>query len=182
MYFTNPNDLNIEFSGYLENIKFKIIDENKLMPNVINNDLIIKYKTNCYNDDNIKIALDNNKEAFKKGLLDSANGLITDNQLTAQSIVVLFDYNISIEIYDNKYYKLSIDNTINNKIKKIDVLYEKYDGYVYDIETEEGVFHGGIGNIILKNTDSIFCKFRNKDEHNNDVYGKEALPYAIENG
>ena len=67
-------------------------------------------------------------------------------------------------------------------IKTIDVLYENYNDYVYDIETETGNFHGGIGNIILKNTDSIFCKFHNKDEHNNEVYGKEALPYAIKHG
>jgi DNA polymerase elongation subunit (family B) len=167
----------------LENITCTIIDENKLIPDVITYELIIKYKMNCYDADDIKIALNiHNKEAFKKGLLDSTNGLIVDNQLTAQSIMILFDYNMRIDLHDNIYYKLTMDETNDNKIRKIDVLYENYNGYVYDIETEEGVFHGGIGNIILKNTDSIFCKFRNKDKNNNDVYGKEALPFAIENG
>ena len=32
-------------------------------------------------------------------------------------------------------------------------------GHVYDIETEDGSFHAGIGNLILKNTDSIYCHF-----------------------
>lgn len=31
--------------------------------------------------------------------------------------------------------------------------------FVYDIETEDGTFHAGIGNLIVKNTDSIYCHF-----------------------
>lgn len=31
--------------------------------------------------------------------------------------------------------------------------------YVYDIETEEGSFHAGNGELIIKNTDSIYCHF-----------------------
>jgi DNA polymerase elongation subunit (family B) len=113
----------------------------------------------------------------------------TIDQLTAQKIFIYYklkQYDVSIS-YDYKYYYIShslIKNTFihNYKIKKIDVLYEKYDGYVYDIETEEGVFHAGIGNIILKNTDSIFCKFPIQDVNGNQINGKEALSYAIEIG
>ncbi len=61
-------------------------------------------------------------------------------------------------------------------------MHNEYNGYVYDIETEKGVFHGGIGNIILKNTDSIFCKFKIKDENGKEIKGKPALPYAIKIG
>jgi len=53
-------------------------------------------------------------------------------------------------------YNLNIEQ---NAIKKIEKLYDSYDDYVYDLETEEGNFQAGIGNIIVKNTDSIFCKF-----------------------
>ncbi len=35
------------------------------------------------------------------------------------------------------------------------------DEYVYDIETADGTFHGGIGEIILKNTDSCYVSFPN---------------------
>lgn len=31
MYFINPNDLNIVFSGYLENIRFKIKANHKMV-------------------------------------------------------------------------------------------------------------------------------------------------------
>jgi len=101
--------------------------------------------------------------------------------------------------YNNEVYIDYVDNKIElivndfsdfivysdykkDKIVKIEVLHEAYNGYVYDIETEEGVFHAGIGNMILKNTDSIFCKFPLKDESGNEVYGKDSLKYAIEIG
>jgi len=38
-----------------------------------------------------------------------------------------------IDLHDNIYYKLTMDETNDNKIRKIDVLYENYNGYVYDI-------------------------------------------------
>ena len=45
-------------------------------------------------------------------------------------------------------------------VTDINYLYEiNSDNYVYDIETEYGNFHGGIGQLILKNTDSIFVNF-----------------------
>lgn len=33
------------------------------------------------------------------------------------------------------------------------------DEYVYDIETEDGTFHAGVGSNVVKNTDSIYTKF-----------------------
>jgi DNA polymerase elongation subunit (family B) len=45
----------------------------------------------------------------------------------------------------------------------VKLLHEAYDGYVYDIETELGVFHAGVGNLIVKNTDSVFAIFPNEE-------------------
>jgi hypothetical protein len=63
------------------------------------------------------------------------------------------------------------------------VLHEKYDDYVYDVETEDGSFHAGIGSMILKNTDSVFCdmgiKFLDND---NLVKDKEGLIHGIRLG
>lgn len=46
-----------------------------------------------------------------------------------------------------------------NQIKKIKILDTKND-YIYDIETDSGTFQAGIGNIIVKNTDSIFLEMK----------------------
>ena len=112
-----------------------------------------------------------------------------DEQLKAQCTFIKLQslgYNVTLNNYNHNNYliiytkdKQSINTNI---IKKIDVLYEKYDGYVYDIETTEGVFHSGVGNLILKNTDSIFCKFPIRDINGCEINGKEALSYAIEIG
>ena len=37
-------------------------------------------------------------------------------------------------------------------------------------------------DVIYGDTDSIFCKFPLKDVNNNQVYGKQALEYAIKTG
>ena len=114
----------------------------------------------------------------------------TSDQLEAQKYIIYLqslNYYISIDYYNNiykiNYTKINDYNYINyNKIQKIELLYDSYNGYVYDIETEHGVFHGGIGNLILKNTDSIFCKFPLKDTEGELIFGKNSLPVAIKIG
>jgi DNA polymerase delta subunit 1 len=62
-------------------------------------------------------------------------------------------------------------------IKKIQVLHDLYDGYVYDLETEAGTFQAGVGQMIVKNTDSVMVEF--------DVQGRKgqaAIDYSWEQG
>lgn len=49
-----------------------------------------------------------------------------------------------------------------NKVQRVDTLPvdEKYGQVVYDLETETGLFQAGIGCIIVKNTDSVMCRFK----------------------
>jgi DNA polymerase elongation subunit (family B) len=47
--------------------------------------------------------------------------------------------------------------------------------FVYDIETEHGVFHGGVGECKLMNTDSIMLAFDIRDDDGNKLKGKDAL-------
>ena len=86
---------------------------------------------------------------------------------------------IKIEkINNNDYMIIDVNYKYNDEYKILEIieLHEKYEGYVYDIETKEGVFNAGIGNIVLKNTDSIFCKFPLKNK------GKMAVKEAIDKG
>jgi DNA polymerase elongation subunit (family B) len=182
----------------------------KLVP--VNNDygyirdLVVKYRKMCYNnlskiipDDVINSNNMDILEHFRKGLYDSDGNrkefekmgclrFDTKNQITAQYYNILLQklgYNVSINIKLNIYritYTKQKQRKLPISIKKINILHEKYEGYVYDIETDYGVFHAGIGDLILKNTDSIFCKFDLVNGENKKVIGKEAIPYAIKKG
>jgi DNA polymerase elongation subunit (family B) len=139
---------------------------------------IINYNQQEFVDFKIKLQL----------LNISSDYIQTNNQLEAQKYFVMLEllgYNVSIE-YNNLLYTLhfSIFNNSDNKIsiREIELLHLYYNGYVYDIETEFGVFHGGIGHLILKNTDSIFCKFPLKDTEGELIFGKNSLPVAIKVG
>jgi DNA polymerase elongation subunit (family B) len=181
------------------NMIFNIVNRNNQYVLVCDPDTMFvdKYKINCYhNNSKFKIVpskiLNGTKEimrSFKEGLDDISShySLEMHKQITIQSYVILLQilgYNVKLDVKSdmaNIIYKQSIIIS-ESKICDIQVLHEKYDGYVYDIETEQGVFHGGVGNLILKNTDSIFCKFPLKDSGGNAVQGKDALKYAIEVG
>jgi len=185
-------------------IKFAIIYRNRqyvLAPVAGHylHDFVNKY-TYCYHDSSKdKIVphkiLNGTLEAmiaFKKGLDDAfhnpKNHIFEDTQqITTQSYIILLQqlhYHYRLTCQENNIIitMTHSDYECDDKIKSIRVLHEQYHGYVYDIETEAGVFHGGIGNMILKNTDSIFCKFPLKDVNGNKVYGKDSLQYAIEVG
>ena len=205
-------DVSEDHSLLLDNFKIIKPNECKIGDELLHSRLYIDYHNNSYitNEEAYKIACllhinentnipddlinSDNKvlRYFKKGLLvNILNRKIyeTSNHLNAQKIILIFqklEYNTIINYNDsNKKIKLTFTKyeILDDKIiKDIILLHENYSDYIYDIETEEGVFHGGIGNIILKNTDSIFCKFSIKDVNGYEIQGKEALPYAINIG
>jgi len=82
------------------------------------------------------------------------------------------------------YFNIQISGT--NHIISIDFLYNTNDDlYVYDIETEHGNFHAGIGQIIVKNTDSIFVNFADEIKRRNpgkEFTEKELLAESIKIG
>jgi DNA polymerase elongation subunit (family B) len=97
--------------------------------------------------------------------------IYTVNQRLAQSFYTTIPnlsirvYNDPIELTDIYVLELNEDdeemNDINNlrsknEIISIKVIDNCYKGYVYDIETESGTFNAGIGDLILKNTDSLY--------------------------
>ena len=125
----------------------------------------------------------------------SANGLHTNiidvkGQLAAQAYYTYISklgYNVNVETVkdDPNLFRLSFSKLNNGKnthaIKKIELLHDSYDDYVYDIETEAGTFQAGIGNMIVKNTDSIFIKFISlPDENGFELSGKDRLQASID--
>ncbi len=60
-------------------------------------------------------------------------------------------------------------------IKKID-----YQGYVYDLTTDNHHFAAGVGNMIVHNTDSVFFTFNLQTPDGKPIRGKEALEITIE--
>jgi len=73
-------------------------------------------------------------------------------------------------------YKDLSENPISiKKINNID-----YEGYVYDLTTENHHFAAGIGNLIVHNTDSVFFTFNLQTPKGEPIRGKEALEITIE--
>ena len=75
-----------------------------------------------------------------------------------------------------------LPNNIKN-ITTIILLYNEYNNYVYDIDTEYGSFHAGVGSLIIKNTDSIFTTMNITDKITNiKIIDKKHLEYGIKLG
>ena len=101
--------------------------------------------------------------------------IIREKQVLRQLyyLVKSLGYNASIRIRKDKLNIYKISCCLNktklrkksNVVKKIIQLDDIEDtNYVYDLETEEGCFQAGVGEIIVKNTDSIFIKFKTKGD------------------
>ena len=102
-----------------------------------------------------------------------------------------FKFNL---VYDEKNNNLTVYNLsllpflekgLNNmKIYNCDkIIYKKeikYEGYVYDLTTENHHFAAGIGNLIVHNTDSVFFTFNLQTPEGKPIRGKEALEITIE--
>lgn len=66
---------------------------------------------------------------------------------------------------DKTFFDEIINKNIQNRIKKIELLENDKEQFVYDLETDLGRFQAGVGDIIVKNTDSIFLEIKfNRDD------------------
>jgi DNA polymerase elongation subunit (family B) len=91
-------------------------------------------------------------------------------------------YNVKLSVHNNNYMLERTNQEIQNPneiIKIIPLDDVNTDTYVYDLETENGHFHAGIGELIVHNTDSIFIKFKILDENNKPRTDQEGLRQAI---
>ena len=168
-----------------------------------------KYRSIFYNSDKLKIVpkeILNSTIEIKKAFLQgyfAADGCKVDlenigyrkfdikGKIGTQCLFYLLKcigFNVSLNTRsDNKdIYRLTFTEgemrKTRNKIKKMHELYDTdidSDEYVYDLETESGTFHAGIGELIVKNTDSIFINFHIRDKDGNDRTDKDALIMSI---
>ena len=175
----------------------------KLVPSCGNiRDLQIQYRTMCYDEKSKRVPMcvlgtQETRIAFLDGLWDSdgcrrdnskvgCHRIDTKNNITAQWYYILLrmcGFSVSLNCRNDKSNIFRLTWTSNSQrksptqIKKIDILHENYDGYVYDLETADGTFQAGVGQMIVKNTDSIMVEF--------DVGGRtgqEAIDYSWELG
>lgn len=160
-------------------------EDNKFELSIHSKKLYNKYMELFLND-NIKtipkIILNSDKKTCRSFL----NGFLTGEGVrrihTKNGIKFKFKYGITLAGFYLLLKILNINTTIlnekeimidkrkvyeeNNLIKKIELISNVIDDYVYDIETNEGNFQAGIGEIIVKNTDSIFIEFTfNRDDY-----------------
>jgi DNA polymerase elongation subunit (family B) len=90
------------------------------------------------------------------------------------------------EFGESSYYvtENSMDESITDKhmvewmIKSMREI--PYEGYVYDLTTDNHHFAAGIGNLIVHNTDSVFFTFNLQTPDGKPIRGKEALEITIE--
>lgn len=69
--------------------------------------------------------------------------------------------------------------SIENQIISINEI--QYDGFVYDLTTDNHHFAAGVGNMIVHNTDSVFFKFNLTDKETGEkIVGEKALELSIE--
>lgn len=115
---------------------------------------------------------------------DIDDDTIYENQLDA-SIKYFNEYQNfgtlpNIDFQDGKYVITdNFSKTVNNAIKKIQEI--PYEGFVYDLTTENHHFAAGIGNMIVHNTDSVFFTFNLENpETGEKIRGKDALDITIE--
>jgi len=164
-------------------------------------DLVRKYRATCYDGQAKKVpikAFGLNAKSFLDGLW-AADGcrkdaekigchrIDTKNQVTAQWYYIFLRhmgcFNVSLNTRSDKpnVFRLTWTKASQRKdpdaIKKIEILDESWDGFVYDLETEAGTFQAGVGCMIVKNTDSVMVEF--------DVQGRkgqEAIDYSWQQG
>ena len=79
----------------------------------------------------------------------------------------------------NKYLKYENYMENSNSISEMQEI-KSYEGFVYDLTTENHHFAAGIGNMIVHNTDSVFFTFNLQTPEGEPIRGKEALEITIE--
>ena len=135
------------------------------------------------------------RNAFMNGLYDADGDkdvkgytrIDQKNQISSSHINWLarsIGWNTSINTRSDKPNVYRTTMTHNSQRKnpiKIKKMHEiPYQGYVYDLTTDNHHFAAGIGNLIVHNTDSVFFTFNLQTPKGEPIKGKKALEITIE--
>ena len=135
---------------------------------LLHNPLLEKADLNLYTDEDIL------RTSHFDNMLDAA---IYTNYLNHRNIPFRLTsgpgLSIIVTLFTNRY------KYNPNSIKRMEEI--PYEGYVYDLTTDNHHFAAGVGNMIVHNTDSVFFKFNllNK-ETGEPILGPKALELSIE--
>ena len=136
----------------------------KIGTELLHNKLTEKYINNFESNEIISVCYDNMIEAAKYiNYLNSIN---------------YSDYKISFD--NNLLIKIDVDSNLDDNISVKNIIHIDYDGYVYDLTTDNHHFAAGIGNMVVHNTDSVFFTFNLQTPDGKPIRGKEALEITIE--
>jgi len=147
--------------------KYKIIPKNILNGN---NNVRLQFLVGYYASDGSKCINENTKciRFDNKGKIGSAQ---------LYYLMKSLGYKCSINTRKDKLdiYRITATTGKQRKntiaIKKLEIIdFDSGNNYIYDLETETGTFHGGVGEIVLKNTDSVFISFKDyiAEKHPNE--------------
>jgi DNA polymerase elongation subunit (family B) len=103
--------------------------------------------------------------------------LDNDEQIVLENINEKIDANY-FTTKTSDYY--NCENYENYKHVIQDIIEIPYEGYVYDLTTENHHFAAGIGSLIVHNTDSVFFTFNLQTPTGVPIRGKDALEITIE--
>jgi DNA polymerase elongation subunit (family B) len=123
-------------------------------------------------------SIENNNKIYVPGLADNKF-----NQLLMSEIYLcatqVFNFDVIIDIEESLIINPNKNYNKNNKIIELTEILN-YEGYVYDLTTENHHFAAGIGELIVHNTDSVFFTFNLQTPEGKPIRGKEALEITIE--
>jgi len=163
----------------------KSSDVYKLIPQNSLKYIVEKYNSLFYDKDKQKIVpiqilngSQNIRQYFLKGYYcgdgDKTSGKSSDKSLRFSCkskigamglyyICKSLNHNIAVNIRQTNIYDISSSKETINYVNKIIKISERdVNDFVYDLETECGRFHAGVGELIVKNTDSVFVDFCNE--------------------
>lgn len=159
--------------------------------------MIMKYRHLFYDQEKYKVVPDcvlnaqrEIRQAFFEGYHNSDMILASsEGKITMQSLFYLIKslgyedltFVTHREKPDTYFLYVNENMEIGNKIRRIyELPSSDMDKFVYDIETSEGKFHGGVGMNVCSNTDSVFVKFNTTNYKGEKLYGLDSIYKSIE--